>query len=130
MNVVVRDAAPDDITWASAWMDRELGTRMQAGGGELVDALSFAAVDHHRGAGSALLDAVVARLPATCRRLWLITINDNVDALRFYQRRGFRITAFHAGAADDARERRKPALPVDGYHGIPLHDELELERPL
>ena len=61
---------------------------------------------------------------------WLITTNDNLDALRFYQRRGFRITAIHAGAVDDSRARLKPEIPEAGDHGIPLRDELELELTL
>jgi GNAT superfamily N-acetyltransferase len=83
------------------------------------------------GAGSALIAAVrrVAR-DAGCTRLWLVTTNDNVDALRFYQRRGFRLAALHAGAVDDSRARLKPEIPATGDHGIPLRDELELELGL
>jgi ribosomal protein S18 acetylase RimI-like enzyme len=65
-----------------------------------------------------------------CRRLWLITTNDNVDALRFYQRRGFRLAALHRGAVDDSRARLKPEIPTVGDHGIPLRDELELDKDL
>ena len=61
------------------------------------------------------------------RRLWLITTNDNVDALRFYQRRGFRLARVHAGAVDRSRATLKPAIPEIGAHEIPLRDELELE---
>jgi GNAT superfamily N-acetyltransferase len=80
------------------------------------------------GAGTALIEAVkaVARA-AGCTRLWLITTNDNVDALRFYQRRGFRLAQLHPGAVDDSRARLKPEIPRVGDHGIPLRDELELE---
>jgi acetolactate synthase regulatory subunit len=53
-----------------------------------------------------------------------------VDALRFYQRRGFRLAALHAGAVDDSRARLKPEIPVTGDHGIALRDELELEVEL
>ena len=66
---------------------------------------------------------------AGCTRLWLITTNDNLDALRFYQRRGLRIRAVHPGAVQRAR-RRKPQIPEVGEFGIALHDELELELPL
>lgn len=62
------------------------------------------------------------------RRLWLITTNDNLDALGFYQRRGFRLVALRVGAVDDARDRLKPTIPPVGDHGIPIHDELVLER--
>jgi len=83
-----------------------------------------------RGIGTALLAAVeaVARA-AGCRRLWLITTNDNVDALRFYQRRGYRLVAVHPGAVDAARQL-KPTIPLVGAHGIPIRDELELEKQL
>ncbi|MEV5411149.1 GNAT family N-acetyltransferase [Thermopolyspora sp. NPDC052614] len=64
-------------------------------------------------------------------RLWLmITTNDNVDALRFYQRRGFRFAAIHAGAVDDSRARLKPEIPETGNYEIPIHDEITLERHL
>jgi hypothetical protein len=61
-----------------------------------------------------------------CRRLWLITTNDNLDAIRFYQRRGWRLAAVHPGGADRAREL-KPSIPEIGEYGIPIHDELEFE---
>ena len=58
-----------------------------------------------------------------------MTSNDNLDALRFYQRRGMRIVAVHRGAVDEAREVR-PSIPLVGEHGIEIHDELELEMTL
>jgi ribosomal protein S18 acetylase RimI-like enzyme len=64
-----------------------------------------------------------------CRRLVLMTTNDNLGALRFYQRRGFRLVARRPGAVDAARAR-KPAIPPIGDFGIPLRDELELQRAL
>jgi Acetyltransferase (GNAT) family len=62
-----------------------------------------------------------------CRRLWVVTTNDNVDALRFYQRRGFRLAALRPGAVDESRRTLKPEIPAIGDQGIPLRDELELE---
>jgi hypothetical protein len=67
---------------------------------------------------------------AGCSRFWLITTNDNVDALRFYQRRGFRLAALHSGAVDDSRARLKPEIPEVGDHGIPIRDEIELEQEI
>ncbi len=79
-----------------------------------------------QGVGSALLAAAKdVALAEGCRRLWLITTNDNLDALRFYQRRGLRLVAVHPGAVDEARDI-KPIIPVMGSFGIPIHDELEL----
>ena len=58
-----------------------------------------------------------------------MTTNDNLGALRFYQRRGLRLVAVHRGAVDHARAV-KPAIPRVGEHGIEIHDELELELAL
>ena len=82
------------------------------------------------GAGTALMEAVAAAArDAGCRRVWLITTNDNLRALRFYQRRGFRLAALHRDALDRSREL-KPSIPEVGLDGIPLRDELELELTL
>jgi ribosomal protein S18 acetylase RimI-like enzyme len=83
------------------------------------------------GLGSRLIDEVagIARR-AGCRTLWLVTTNDNVDALRFYQRRGFRLSAVRCGAVDEARRTIKPQIPALGNYGIPIRDELELSRDL
>src|SRR5260370_862830 len=63
------------------------------------------------------------------REIRLSMTNDNLDALRFYQRRGFRIAAVRPGAVDAAR-RRKPSIAAVGDYGIARHDELELVRVL
>jgi ribosomal protein S18 acetylase RimI-like enzyme len=63
------------------------------------------------------------------RRLWLITRNDNLDALRFYQRRGMRLCAIHRDAIDQAR-LVKPSIPLVGNFGIAIRDELELDLRL
>ena len=39
--------------------------------------------------------------------------NDNVDALRFYQRRGFHVVKLHAGTVDRSRESLKPEIPEE-----------------
>jgi len=82
------------------------------------------------GAGTAMLEAVAAvAREARCRRVWLITTNDNLRALRFYQRRGFHLVAVHPDALARSREL-KPSIPEIGLDGIPLRDELELELSL
>jgi GNAT superfamily N-acetyltransferase len=97
--------------------------------GDDCEVLTLHAAERFGGAGTALIEAV-ERLAADagCARLWLITTNDNVDALRFYQRRGFRLAALHRGAVYDSRARLKPEIPPIGEHGIELRDELELEK--
>lgn len=82
------------------------------------------------GVGTALIAAVRrAAVAAGCRRLWLITTNDNTDALRFYQKRGFRLVAVHRDAVSESRQL-KPEIPLVGADGIPIRDEIELEMML
>lgn len=82
------------------------------------------------GIGTALIQAVVqAARKAECRRLFLITTNDNLAALRFYQRRGFHLAALRPNALEVSR-RIKPEIPLVGMHGIPLRDEIECELRL
>ncbi len=79
------------------------------------------------GVGSALIQAARgAAQQAGCQRLWLITTNDNLETLGFYQRRGFALVAVHRDALAVAR-RLKPEIPLVGERGIPLRDEIELE---
>jgi N-acetylglutamate synthase-like GNAT family acetyltransferase len=101
---------------------------------EIVDGecqlVTLHAVEQWMGIGTALVKAVdAAAREAGCRRLWLVTTNDNLDALRFYQRRGFELVAVHCDLRDTAR-RLKPSIPLTGNYGIPIRDELELERIL
>jgi ribosomal protein S18 acetylase RimI-like enzyme len=82
------------------------------------------------GVASALIDAVAnAAHSAGAAELWLVTTNDNLDAMGLYQRRGFRLSELHPGAVDEARAL-KPSIPLVGEHGIALRDELVLVRPL
>ena len=79
------------------------------------------------GIGSRLIDAVRSRARAMgCLRLFLITTNDNLNALGFYQKRGFRLAALRPGAVDESR-KIKPQISLVGENGIEIHDELELE---
>lgn len=110
--------------------DRVVGVATYAISGEDCELLTINAFEKRRGIGSRLLADVAERARAAgCRRLWLITTNDNLDAIRFYQRRGMRLTALRPGAVDEAR-RRKPEIPLIGSYGIAIRDELEFELEL
>ncbi len=50
----------------------------------------------------------------------------NLSALRFYQKRGFRIVKVNIGAVDRARQQ-KPEIPEIGDQGIHIRDEIEME---
>ena len=94
------------------------------------EVVSIDAVVPGEGVGTALLEAACeAAVAAGCRRVRLITTNDNVDALRFYQRRGFALTELRPGAVDESR-RMKPQIPLVGAYGIHIRDELVLVREL
>ena len=84
-----------------------------------------------QGIGTQLMDAAVAeaRKQPNCRRVFLVTTNDNLNALAFYQKRGFEMVKVHRGAVNESR-KLKPSIPVLGMHNIPLRDEIELEIPL
>ncbi len=82
------------------------------------------------GIGYALMDAVLATAwQAGCRRVWLVTTNDNTLALRFYQRYGFMLSAIRRNAVEESR-RIKPSIPILGLDEIPIRDELEMELVL
>jgi GNAT superfamily N-acetyltransferase len=96
-------------------------------GGDL-EVVTLDAVARHVGVGTALLSAgVEVARQAGAGRLWLVTTNDNLDGLRFYQRRGMRIAAVVPGAVDYSREHLKPEIGVVGDYGIEIHDEITLE---
>ncbi len=82
------------------------------------------------GIGTLLLDVSVeaARQEGICR-IMVRTSNDNLDAFRFYQRRGFRLEKVVQGVIDEER-KLKPEIPVTGLHGIPLRDEVIFGRSI
>ena len=154
----IRAFVSSDRDWAGRFLDEHYGGPVQARRGELVDVLALpgivaerdglpvglltyrrdgadcelafvAALVRHDGVGTALLEALVAEV-AGCERVWLVTTNDNLEALRFYQRRGFALSALRPGAVDESRRALKPQISEVGEFGIPLRDEVELELRL
>lgn len=82
------------------------------------------------GIGTELLkSALKAAVAAKCKRAWAITTNDNLNALRFYQTRGFSLTALYRNAVEESR-KIKPEIPDRGQDNIPIRDEIEVELQL
>lgn len=82
------------------------------------------------GIGSQLLKKVEkVALKKKCPRIWLITLNDNIEAAAFYIKKGYRLVAVHIDALEESR-KLKPQLPKVGKHGITLMDEWEFEKEL
>jgi ribosomal protein S18 acetylase RimI-like enzyme len=157
--VRVRALAPNDVSWKDASLRSHWGSTAVARKGELVDAADLpgfvALLDDARaglvtlarrgdelevvtihveredqGVGRALMDAVRDHARRTgVRRIWLITTNDNVRALHFYQRWGMDLVGLtREGVA--ASRAVKPSIPERGRDGIPIRHELELELRL
>jgi N-acetylglutamate synthase-like GNAT family acetyltransferase len=150
----VRDAQPSDQAWINETLRKHWGSTTVVSRGsqhradllptlvaedtdgrrgmaavridqEQAELVAIAAEPRGRGTGSALLaGAIDLARRSGCRRLWLITTNDNLDAIAFYQQRGLRLVAVHRGGVDEARIL-KPSIPLIGAHGIPIHDELD-----
>ncbi len=81
------------------------------------------------GVGRCLLEQAVdhARHLEDLSRCWLITTNNNHNAINFYQHVGWELKATHHGAVNDAR-KLKPEMPLHDDRGIAIEDELEFER--
>ena len=95
--------------------------------GDEMEVLSLDSVCENRGIGTALLNKAVSEAKEHgLSRVMLITTNDNLNALRFYQKRGFDMVRLYRNALDRAREI-KPSIPDIGNDGIPLRHEIELE---
>jgi DNA-3-methyladenine glycosylase I len=89
--------------------------------------ISLDSTTEGEGVGTGLLQAVIDTAKERgIKRVWLITTNDNLKALRFYQKRGFELVTIHRHALDISR-KLKPQIPLVGADGIPLKDEIELE---
>ena len=99
----------------------------RADGPDRIEISALLAVEEGAGVGSALVRALlpIARA-AGAREIRVTTTNDNLPALAFYQRRGFRLAELRAGAVDESRRTIKASIPEVGKAGLPLRDELEL----
>lgn len=83
-----------------------------------------------QGIGSMLmLSAIETARRAECGRIWLTTSNDNLKAVSFYQRLGFRIVSVNLDMVDEER-RMNPRIPTHGERGVRMRDELVLELVL
>jgi DNA-3-methyladenine glycosylase I len=159
MEVTIRPLVPEDEEWVADFIDRRWGSPYVVGHGNLyyphtlpgfaaeVEGEAVGLITYHAngddweivtidslepgsGIGSNLVYTVrQAAKSAGARRLWLITTNDNLNALRFYQKRGFTLVALYPNALERSRQL-KPNIPLVGEDGIPLRDEIELEMLL
>lgn len=95
--------------------------------GDTCEITSLDSVQEGRGVGTALVERLLSDAKRRgCARVVVLTTNDNLNALRFYQRRGFDMARLYRGAVAASRAL-KPSIPQVGAFGIPIRHEIELE---
>lgn len=98
--------------------------------GDAAEIVSLNAFQPGHGYGREVLTEAERRLAARgIARLWLITTNDNLQAIGVYLRAGWRLTAVHLDAMDAVRAL-KPHIPLVGEHSLPLRDEWRFEKEI
>ena len=110
--------------------DKRVGLLTYRVSGDEMEVVTLQALEQRTGVGSALLKA--AREAASrmgCRRLWLVTTNDNTPAQSFYRALGMELVAVYRGAVGESR-KLKPSIPLAGVGGRSIEDELEYEMRL
>lgn len=98
--------------------------------GDTCEIISLDSVYENQGIGTSLIELVKeTAIRQSCLRLKLITTNDNIKAIRFYQKRGFDLVKLYHDSISQARIL-KPSIPITGYDNIPIRHELEFELVL
>ncbi|MBG0771668.1 MAG: GNAT family N-acetyltransferase [Anaerolineaceae bacterium] len=121
----------DDLPGFAAFIEGDLAGFLHY---EIRDAvcevMTLASLTDTRGIGTALMSAA-ERIAAEnhCTLLQVTTTNDNLHAIAFYQHRGFRIKEVFPRRIEQAR-KIKPSIPLIGENGIPIEDEILLEKEL
>ncbi|MCU0664655.1 MAG: GNAT family N-acetyltransferase [Myxococcota bacterium] len=83
-----------------------------------------------QGVGTALLEKAETALAVLgIDKVRLVTTNDNLRALRFFLRHGYRLLSVHLDAVAKMR-MIKPSVGRTGKNGLPLLDMWELQKTL
>lgn len=92
--------------------------------------ISLDSTVENKGIGTTLIQKVEEAVKQKqCNQIKLVTTNDNLHALGFYQRKGYRLTELYVDAVEIAR-KRKPEIPLVAENGIPIRDEILLVKKL
>lgn len=93
----------------------------------ILEIISLDSLTENQGIGSKLVEAVINEAKERkCEKIVLITTNDNINAIKFYQKRGFDMALLYRNALDISR-KLKPEIPLIGDNSIPLRHEIEFE---
>ncbi|HVO75799.1 MAG TPA: GNAT family N-acetyltransferase [Ignavibacteriaceae bacterium] len=94
--------------------------------GKKCEIVSLNSILENKGIGTALVNLVIDEAKEkNCGEIWLVTTNDNIKGLYFYQKIGFQIVHIYLNAVQQSR-KLKPEIPLKAANGIPIKDELEL----
>ena len=86
--------------------------------------------DQNKGIGTRIIEKIIEiAKESKCKKIWLVTTNSNINAIKFYQKRGFDISNIYINAMDVAR-KIKPEIPEIAENGIKIKDEIEFEIKL
>lgn len=92
--------------------------------------ISLDSIEEGKGIGTSLVKEVeIVAINEKCKLVKLVTTNDNLLALKFYQKRGYILSKLLKNAVEKAR-MIKPEIPLIGNDGIPIRDEIELIKIL
>jgi len=95
---------------------------------EECEIISLDSIVEGKGIGSLLVQAVEQKVfEQGYTMITLITTNDNLHALKFYQKRGYHLVEIIQNAVEQARAY-KPEIPLIGNDGIPIRDEIRLAK--
>lgn len=93
----------------------------------ILEITSLDSLHENQGIGSKLVEAVIHEAKERkLQKIVLITTNDNINAIKFYQKRGFDMVRLFHNALDVSR-KLKPEIPLIGENSIPLRHEIEFE---
>ncbi len=150
----VRRAVPEDLVWIEAVVSQHfaspevvsrgrlhrvrdlpgliaefdgapVGLLMYRDEGDSIEIVVLISQIVRRGVAGCLVEALRQQAASTaCRRIWLVTTNDNLDAIAFYRATGWEQVAVHEGAMHIAR-KLKPLIPKIGPSGLAIEDEIE-----
>jgi O-antigen/teichoic acid export membrane protein/RimJ/RimL family protein N-acetyltransferase len=159
VSATIRPLHEEDVAWLKALEDERWGGQIQVVNGAVhrpAEQAGFVAIegdrrvgvvtydieggacmigllqslDQERGIATELVETLTAAARERgCSRLWVVTTNDNTRARSFYERLGFRVAAVREGAVTESR-KLKPTIPLVDQSGVPVTDEIELERAL
>lgn len=153
--ITIRLITPEDAPWILSFVKQEWGSDIMVTKGQIhhcahckgliaeentvpvglllyeikeknIEIVSLNAIKKYAGIGTGLLEKLTRIAQQNeIKKIWLVTTNDNLDALRFYQKRGFVFSAVYPNTIEKSRAI-KPQIPLYGNYGIPLRDEIEL----